>query len=892
MQSTWKLAWAFLRHNKSQTMALFVGILLAAALFTGVGSLFASGQEAAKENARAEYGNWHYTLRADLPWFEKFLEESTGEGYTLDSYGVETVRKEISAPFTIQYVSADDGYLAQMGRTLAEGRMPAQDDEIAMDVSTLRNLGAAQTLGETLTLDGETFTLTGIVAEMPEKLSEQMGDFMQAFVSPTLDYGQNGRFVYLTFDESRPVQGQMAAFAQRYGIRGDMVARNNGLAGFVGAGGERMTMGEIVKALKDPSLGIPYVWGSLNENQRMTEGTVLLSLALFAAFIIYSIFQVSVLRRMQHYSVMQTLGLTTGGIFRLLLIELLTVFVVGYAAGSALGNGVAAFVYARLGRIFVVRDTALHSGIDVTENAEALSVTQFTEIGAFHVDWALILGGALFLAILLVVVSGLLVRSMQRLSLRQMLSQEGGCPRSQRIMSLRHVSLTGVLTKRFMFARKRTFVGILLSLAMGSVIFLSASYVITNTKSNNDLLFAADDGLGSDIQLTEERGLLSQTIPEETVRALRVTEGISAVQPVGYMLGEVSLENGAFKWPSYYAETADEPGFEPDPEVMTRYGGKIVQTGEEDYRLKVNIYGYDDAMLSELSPYLLEGTIDPEAMRENDTVIVKPLIDGQGNHDGIDLALGDALTLKTPRDAKAEDDVLHFDSAPENYAGTNVGVSAMVSRPLGKVKTTIGDDGQSTVDIIMTQAQLEKYFGTSGYQTVSVRLTEDADAAAVAGAVRRLTADIPGCKVQDYTTQIAAQNLYLTQQMLFFYGIALVLLVASLLHIANSMQYLVAARRHEFAILRAMGITDSGFLRMLAKEGLRYGLYASLAVAVVYSFVQRVLYHFLQHVYLYLHPSASLGGGWFLGVCAVNILLCAAVLCLAGRGALKRSMLE
>lgn len=177
MSATWKLAWAWLRREKKQTLALFVGILLAAALFSGVGSLFSSGRDAASENARAEYGDWHYELRCDLPWFEEFLADPEGEGFTLEKYGVETVRKAISTPFSIQYVSADAGYMEIMGRKLLDGKMPEHNDEIAMDAQTLRNLGVPAELGAEVTLDGETFTLSGIVAEMPEKLNRADGRF-------------------------------------------------------------------------------------------------------------------------------------------------------------------------------------------------------------------------------------------------------------------------------------------------------------------------------------------------------------------------------------------------------------------------------------------------------------------------------------------------------------------------------------------------------------------------------------------------------------------------------------------------------------------------------------------------------------------------------------------
>ena len=100
-----RLAFAYLRHYKKQTAALFVGLLLSAALLTGVGSLFASGKEAAKENARTEYGDWHYNMRSDYSWFSEFQSDPKGNGFEIEKYGVETVRKAITDPFHIQYVS-------------------------------------------------------------------------------------------------------------------------------------------------------------------------------------------------------------------------------------------------------------------------------------------------------------------------------------------------------------------------------------------------------------------------------------------------------------------------------------------------------------------------------------------------------------------------------------------------------------------------------------------------------------------------------------------------------------------------------------------------------------------------------------------------------------------
>lgn len=881
-----RLAVAYLRHYKKQTAALFIGIMVSAALLAGVGSLFASGKNAAKENARTEYGDWHYSMRNDLPWFSQFQKNAQGSGFQIEKYGIEVIRKVLDDPFEIQYVSADDGYLEMMGRKLLKGKMPETNSEMAMDEQTLRNLGIAETLGSEFELDGEKFTLCGILTEIPKKLCELQGDYLQVFVGPDLDYGTNGSFFYVKFRENKSVYQQLKAFMNQYGVAGSVVARNSGLVDYVGGNAETFSLREIGQALRDPAMGLPYVWGSLNVNEALTETAILIALGFFCVFIIYSIFQVSVLKRLSQYSVMQTLGMTDFGTFRILMLELLIIFVGAYISGCVLGNAVAMLVYSKTGKIFIIREKDIHTGVATSEMAAKLSVSDLPDPGKFHVDRQIILYGAVFLILFLAVISLVLVKKMKTLSLKQMMAQDiSGRKKNRKIYSLKRENLTGILTKKFMFSRKGAFIGILFSLSIGSVIFLGATYVAENTRINNDLAFAADDGLGSDMQVYEASDQLSDVIPEQTVDKIREIKNLQSVLPVRYMLGEITLNDGMFKWPAYFAETAHKKGWDPDPEIMEKYNGQIVQTGEDDYLLKVNIYGYDDEMLKGLNEYLLEGEINPEQMRTQNTVIARTLMDGQGNYNGIDIKPGDALAIRTPEDPKASSDVLKFTDNEQEYKNQNLKISGIVSRSLGKVDTYIGND---SVDLIMTNEQMEKNFGVTGYQTISISLKDDADTSAVADELRSVTSDISKCMVKDYTGQIQAQNLYLNQQMMFFYGIAAVLLVISLIHILNSMQYLVAERKHEFSILQAMGITDSGFLWMLAKEGLRYGIYSSIVMVGIYFLVQKVLYYFMTKVYLYLHPQGMIQVGYLIGMVMLNLAICIAAMTISGKNILKQ----
>lgn len=891
MKNSIRLSIAYIRYYKKQALALLLGITLSAALLTGIGSLFESGRMAALEQARREYGDWHFNTRGDAPWVEEFQKNPQGKGYQIEKYGMETVRKAIEEPYSIQFVYADQNYLDMMGRELKEGSYPEKENEIAMDSHTLKNLGIPEQLGSQVVLDGETFTLCGILTDMPEKLSEQQGDFMQVFVNSTLDYGMNGTFLYLKFSENGNVYRQAEALSKRFGIEGGRMYRNNGVASYVGSTPPENILETVRTGLQFKEAGLPYIWGQLNTNETLTNRAILAALGLFGAFILYSLFQISVSKRMTQYSVMQTLGMSDGITFGVLILELSMIFAAGYPAGCLLGNGIARLIYEKTGQIFIPQNQAYHTGADSQGMEQAAA--NLPKAGDFHISPDIAVYGAVFLFAVLCLIGWMMVRRMKKMTIRQMIAADTvKHPKNRKVYSLGHSSMTGVLTRKFMFARKSTFVGILLSLSIGSVIFLGASYVTENTKINNELTFKADDGLGSDIQVYEASDQPSDVIPEAAVQEMEQMDGLASVHPVRYLLGEIPLDDGKLVWTTYFAELAGDEARQPDAQLMEKYNGVAVQTGEDDYRLKVNIYGYDDEMLEELNDYLLEGTIDPEQMRRDNTVILKTLMDGQGNYGGVEIKPEDVVRIKTVKDSQTAPEALRFLGDEDWYQEKELKVTALTSRPLAKVDTYIADDYSNVLAIIMTNEQMEENFGVSDYQTISISLQEGADADRVSSELRAVTAGIDKCIVKDYSQQIQAQNLYLMKKMLFFYGIAAVLFGISILHIVNSMQYLVVSRKHEFGILRAMGITDAGFARMLAKEGLRYGIYSGLVIAVLYFIVQKVLYYFMIHVYLYLHPNGSISWLPFASVIVWNIAVCILVVLFAGRAVLKEEIMD
>ena len=889
MRRVLKLSVAYLRYYKKQTFSLFLGVLLSAALLSGVGSLLYSGKQQNIEKVRQEYGDWHYYFQSDAKEAESLLEKKRGDGYEIEESGTITIRKAMEEPYKIMLVHGDESYLRMMNRKLLQGSYPKAANEVAMDAYVLRNLGIPEEIGSEVILDGERFLLSGILSESVEGTE----DYMQVFVHESVDYGQNGVFFYFKFTENRPLYKQLVAFYREFNIEKESIRRNNELDDYFKGTAPSAFWNVLKVSITEEGTGIPYLYAYYNEGGQLTNKIILIALGVFGVFILYSLFQVSVRKRMSQYSIMQTLGMAEGYTFGSLLGELLLIFAAGFPLGCLLGNSVAALLYGKIGQVFVgVQDKGFRH-IGGKQDLASISAANIGESGRFYVDEKLIWYSLIFFVAVLVVMSFHLVQKMRSYSWGQMIRKESGKRKKNRkIYCLHRENLSDILTKKFMFGKISSFFGILFSLSIGGIIFLGATYVTENTKIYNELTFKADDGLGSDIQVFEDSDDLGDMIPGYMAEEIRKIPGVEAVNTMNYMLGEIPLYDGKLVWTSYFAETDPSDDLKPDPLLMEKYHGMATIEGDDDYKLKVNIYGYDDEMLLELSDYLLEGSIDPDAMRKEDTVIFKTIMGGQGTYDGIDIKTGDFITLKTPKNTEVPAEVLRFQEEDSFYTEQKLEVTALASRPLAKTDTFIGDNGASMVDIIMTKEQMEKCFGVTGYHNMGITLEKGADGEAVSSEIRKLTQSVPKCMVKDYTQAIETENAFIEQKMLFFYGVALVLLGISILHIINSMQYLVAARKHEFGILRAMGITDGGFRRMLFKEGIRYGIYANLLMLALYFPVQKILYYVMVHVYLYLHPKAGVSVIPVIGMLFLNIIICILAMEWAGRNILEDDIIE
>lgn len=875
-----KLAYQYMRHYKSQTFAILASIILTAALLSGVSSLIYSSQRSSLENNRAMYGNWHYYLDVGPDVFAEVHNGETDTGFRIEQCGKMEIRDVEAEPYLIYFINTDESYRQMAHRALVEGTYPEGDGEIAADRYTLGNLGFSGEIGDTLSLNGKDYILTGIIQTTWAAGSDEM----EVFVGEGFKGRGRQPLLYLRFDEQKKLYKQLDAFLRKYRISSDAVTANDEVVSYLG-GEQPDSIVDIVKfALTDENGNFTYIVLKLQSEYNLAFNGMIVLLCVFSLFIINSLFHISVSKRLSEYGMMQTLGISEKRIGGTLVLELWILFLTGYPVGCLLGNGVLKLFYGQLHGVFSTKAAgAAGTGIEISGLDQAL-VQEGGRASVFHVSWESMRIGFLFLLAALAIVGFRTVYAMRKQSLRQVMSGDTSfVKRRRKIYSLRNSNLANVVVRKFMFSNRKKVIGILLSLSIGGCIFLCTTYMVENLKIHAELSMQSDDGLGSEYKVSVKSKVLSDTIPTSTVQEIKAMPELSEVYATKYTLGELMIREQDLEWDEYFDEQNRDGYFQQ------QFGGICVEKEDGTYGIKYDVYGYDAGMLKQLQEFVLEGEIIPEKLEEGNQIIAVANQDGQGNYNFYGKHPGDMVTLRIPKDLNCASEVLKFQGSEEDYITQEFEIAAIVSRALAQEESYLNVNSWSRMQsVIMTNQEMDRQFGIRDYSFVNASPASGADPDQASSRLLQKIQDVPKVVLRDYTAAIETQKQYLRQQQLFFSGIAAILLVISLFHIMNSMNYSILSRRREYGIVRAMGITDAGFYKMILQMGMLYGLLVDLFIFLLYHLLlRRVMDYYMAHVLQFLHFTASIPSGLVVTILLLNLIITTAAVIIPARKIVK-----
>lgn len=489
-----KLAWSYMRYYKSQTFAIFASILLTAALLSGVSSLLLSSQKHDLANSKAIYGDWHYYVEADTKELSG-SQSGGGVGYRLEQSGTLEIRDVVRDEFLIYFIRTDEAYRRMAHRELVEGSFPEKESEIAADSFVLQNLGFSGDLGDVLRIGEREFVVAGILSS---KWSASVGE-MEVFVSDAFAGWGSQTFLYLQFDEDEKLYRQLDAFLKEHQFPFEAVTGNDEVIRYLG-GEAPESIYDIVKfGLTNEEGNFTYIILKLQSDYNLAYHGMILLLCLFSIFVVYSVFHISAAKRASEYGMLQTLGVSGRQLGWTLVLELWTLFFIGYPLGCFLGNGALGMGYQKFSGVFGGKGVeAAANGLTVADQ----TLAEGRAAARFYLSWGAMWFGFVFLLAALALAAFLVVRSLRKQTLTETMKGDTSFARTRRIYARRPVNMAGVVVRKFMFANKRKAAGILLSLSVGGCIFLCTVYMTENLKVHAELSLKSDDGLGSEYRIS------------------------------------------------------------------------------------------------------------------------------------------------------------------------------------------------------------------------------------------------------------------------------------------------------------------------------------------------------------------------------------------------------
>ena len=884
-----RLSLKYIRFFKQQSLYVLLGIMATVAILTAITSAFETNNKIELERAREVYGDYHYAYKnLTKKDIEKALSLSGECG--IERIGYQCLGKSYGGydnPTAIRLSSIDPGCQGILGLEVLEGRYPKSAGEIALEEWVLAYF-AEDRVGAQIELEGDVYTVTGILEDRED---DKGYGLKHGYVSEADTQGGT-YLLYLKYNEDRDIGKLQEVFSDKSGLKGEAVQNRRLLykidyekfnvtgydidLGYSSDDGQGTARGE---AFKEWLAGI---------GMDKALGTIMVTI--FSMVILYSIFRISVQQRSREYGKMEAFGLERKDIAVLLGSEMLFLFLIGFPLGTALG---AALIW------------GIYQYYRVT-GAVSFSVSYLEQLSLedILVNAGLILLILLFIVLLVTIQLGRMnvietirgKRENRKKGRKHLWPKKMGEAGESRIWSRKTNRMMAIVLLKHLGEKKGRVITMIFMLALGGTVFLTGSYIEGQVNRNHRLTQMSDNGTNADIKVAIENLRLAGEIQEEQVEKIQALPEVKLVEPVSFYFGAMVLKKEQI-W-----DVALEGGFWKDSDkynpLIESVGGQMVDEGSGKYSLKTEIYGYDEEMLKEMKDFVLEGTLD--SVKQKDTVIFQAVMNGVGDWDIIDLHAGDKITLRFPKKNPGritEENLQILSMLPKGeyedaYEERTFTVGAIVKGGVADNKEFLNFPPPNATGIIMPNDRFRECFDVDGYNIVSVQLKDQKTANETAGKIRSILKGVDGCSVIDYTDEIIRQKEYLEQTMILVRIVVLLLLAIGFFNILSSVNYILLEKKREFAVMRAMGITDSRLMRSMAWEGVVYGSIISILMIAFTAIIQIHVKYFMDHGFVFINAQYTFNWPLAIGVAGLNILLCLMAVILPAKRLLFKEITE
>lgn len=188
------LATKHLQLNKKQSIVLIIGIILSTALITSVSTLLASFQTSTYEYTKKHYGNYHYEfVNVPLQDLDRLKSNSNVEDLFITQDIGHHIFNDSQKQLDIKLIRVSENTLSKLGIELLEGRMPQNENEIIVSNKTETEENIKPQIGSDIVLTSHngnttTYKVVGIANIMNQQIEPRFTSSNSEFFYTFITY--------------------------------------------------------------------------------------------------------------------------------------------------------------------------------------------------------------------------------------------------------------------------------------------------------------------------------------------------------------------------------------------------------------------------------------------------------------------------------------------------------------------------------------------------------------------------------------------------------------------------------------------------------------------------------------------------------------------------------
>ncbi|MGV8980145.1 ABC transporter permease [Clostridium sp.] len=768
-----KLTGKYLKRNKKRTILTIIGIMLSVALISTIGLFFKGIQDAQIQDAKNSGGSFHLAfLKTDEKLISKIVNNPK-----VSRSGFYNISKEVKIgdKLVVNIITATDKALELFPYNAKVGRLPENENEVAMEKWILPYIENDAHVGSKINVNNKECTLVGILEDNVQNQIDGKGLILSK--NNNIDKKTASLLVEISSKTNlKTAVGELKQLGEK-----DSVIENTYLLQMQGAG--------------DSNSGFEGLYTAL----AIIIGIVVIS----TIAVIYNSFQISVIERIKQFGLLRAVGTTPSQIRKIVLREATILAVIAIPLG--LVCGIIAIFGISVAFKLIGMDSVMPMKISISPMVLCISAG----VGLVSI----------YLSALVPAYFAGKISPLNAISGRNSITKEK-IKRRKNVVIQRIFGFEGALAAKNIKRNRKRYRITVFSIVISVVLFVTfKSFMDMSLNITSDLNESKDIHFSvvRDNKGTTEKTNIDNEI-EDNIKALKSVDKVYGV------------------YETYFFDMAINKNSEMKKiKDMNDTYKKTTLGGVEKTLIGSSIVIYDKNSLEASKKYLQSGNIDIDKLNSENGVILigkNRLYDQNTKKEYFgpiaDIKVGDEIDLQYDAFRQGEDIKVKTEFGSGKIQKVKV-MAILENDPFSYRGDSNG------LKIITTEEMGKKLIGGKDIKPVNLNIVlkdkknEDVGKAAIETAIK----SNPSLQVINNIDSNRKSKSAILMVQILLYGFVLVVSLIGSINIVNTLTTNIILRKREFATLKSIGLTQKGLKKMIVLEGLLYGIVGAIYGCII-----------------------------------------------------------